>query len=394
MSPFDPKELLGKTEDDHLEFKEAEALRRPATIAREVVGFLNADGGHIWIGVKEEAGRAIELQTIPTIDRALRSLLDHLVEIVEPQFKLDEVELTSEGGLIHVSVRKKGHNPPYAQRDGGRRFLIRIADRLREMSREEIARAFQDGSKKKDLSEEALSKTLETVRMAQHSEALAKPQLWLRLVPTESLKIDFTDKPTKKRFETWLMDPTATGNRRSGWDFANEYKSPCFKVDYVEHGDVTDYMRTWITEHGQITFTLDVFALEQRVNVTRHFIPFALLEYPVSVFRLVAEILRSHAQEHADLRVVAGLVIKGIRGWLLKPGSPREPVRSSNRPKAFEGDVLEIDPERLVFDAGNLKENPDNCGLSLVRLIYRSFGFDSDAIPREFDQKQGVLLLE
>ena len=59
MRAFDPKSLLGKAESDRLEFKEAEALRRPANIGREVVGFLNADGGEIWIGVKEEHERAV-----------------------------------------------------------------------------------------------------------------------------------------------------------------------------------------------------------------------------------------------------------------------------------------------------------------------------------------------
>ena len=36
-------------------------------------------------------------------------------------------------------------------------------------------------------------------------------------------------------------------------------------------------------------------------------------------------------------------------------------------------------------------EQPDRCALRLVRLIYGSLGFEDDAIPREFDQTQGVL---
>jgi hypothetical protein len=46
-----------------------------------------------------------------------------------------------------------------------------------------------------------------------------------------------------------------------------------------------------------------------------------------------------------------------------------------------------------VFAANDLKENPDRCGLRVARLIYGRFGFESGAIPPEFDQQQGRLLL-
>jgi FkbM family methyltransferase len=50
-------------------------------------------------------------------------------------------------------------------------------------------------------------------------------------------------------------------------------------------------------------------------------------------------------------------------------------------------------PEQLVFDAPTLVDNPDRCGLKLTRLIYEAFGFDSAAIPPEFDQQDAVLRL-
>ena len=153
MRAFDPKRLLGKAESDHLEFKEAAALRRPANIGREVVGFLNAGGGDIWVGVEEKDGRAVGFQPIADIERARSALLDHLIDTIEPPFRSDEVDVKCEGDLIHVTV-KKGMRLPYAQRDSGRRFWIRIDHRLREMSREEIgkefAKAFKAESTRKD----------------------------------------------------------------------------------------------------------------------------------------------------------------------------------------------------------------------------------------------------
>jgi hypothetical protein len=391
MSGFDPKSLLGKDENDRREFKEAEALRRPANIGREVVGFLNAGGGDIWIGVEEKEGRAVGFQQIADIDRSLISLRDHLIETVEPQHQTDEVKLDAKGGLIHVTV-EKGKNPPYAQRDGGRRFWIRIGARLREMSREEIGRKFAEALKAHSTREDRVAEIAEKLRKDQASVALEKPQLWLRLVPTESLDIDFNDEQNKQQFRTWLTDPSATGNRRSGWDFVHDM-APRFLGDQVRHGNDDDYMRTQITEQGQITFRVHSDSLRQLVGAVSSFAPYALVEYPVSVFRLMAAILGRHAEAHANLQVVAGLVISGIRGWSLSPGSPREPARLSEGPKTFENDVLEIDPERLVFAANDLKENPDRCGLRVARLIYGRFGFESGAIPPEFDQQQGRLLL-
>ena len=392
MSGFDPKSLLGKAESDRLEFKEEEALRRPANIAREVVGFLNADGGEIWIGVKEEHEKAVDFQRIADVERARSALLDHLIDTIEPPFRSDEVDLKCKGDLIHVTV-KKGIRPPYAQRDDGRRFWIRIDHRLREMSREEIGKEFAEAFKAQSTKRDRVAEIAEKLRKDQASVALERPQLWLRLVPTESLIIDFNDKENKRQFRTWLTDPSATGSRRSGWDFVHDMRAPRFLGDQVRHGNDDDYMRTQITEQGHLTFTVSSDNLRQPTGAVPNLAPYALVEYPVSVFRLMAAILGRHAEAHANLQVVAGLVISGIRGWSLSPGSPREPARHWGGPKTFENDVLEIDPERLVFATNDLKENPDRCGLRVVRLIYGRFGFESGAIPPEFDQQQGRLLL-
>ena len=80
------------------------------------------------------------MRSIPDIEQARRSLLDHLIDTIQPQFLQEEVKLDGEGGLIHVTV-KKGSGSLYAQRDGGWRFWIRIDARLREMSFHESRRS-------------------------------------------------------------------------------------------------------------------------------------------------------------------------------------------------------------------------------------------------------------
>jgi hypothetical protein len=395
MSDVDPRDLLGKREDGHLEFKDAEVLRRPVKVAREVVGFLNADGGVVWIGVKEgEQGRAVELQRLENPEGTKRSVLDHLVGVIEPSFNQDEVAVTCVGGLVQVAV-KKGAHPPYAVRDGGRHFLTRVDDRLNEMTREQLREAFAKGGE--DAGHD-LSAIKATLRERLKGEALKSDQLWLGLVPTEKLTIDFSDESTQQLFRTWFAEPNATGNRRGGWNFVSDLRSPTFKGDVVQHGKDTDLTKTTIGERGEVTFMVELSALAklkytpQQLLSPQQFEPYALIEYPASVFRLMSKLLLQFGKNLAGAKVLAAFSMKGIRGWTLAPGSPREPIRWP-APESVKQDVLAIDPERLELDAKPLTESPDRCALRLIRLVYGELGFENNAIPSEFDQQQGVLLI-
>ncbi len=387
MSDFDLQELLGKREDGHLEFKDAEVVRRPVKVAREVVGFLNADGGDVWIGVKEgEQGRAVELQRLDKPDIVRRSLWDHLIGVIEPAFTQDEVGVTCVGDLVRVAV-SKGSHPPYAVRDGGRYFGIRLDDRLYEMTREQLREAFVKESAEagRDLSA-AKSKLRERLR----TEAQKGDQLWLSLVPSEKLTIDFADESTKQIVRTWFTDPSATGNQHGGWNFVNDLRWPRFQGDFVKHGEDTDVIRTTISERGEVTFVAEMAMLVNVASPLRNRIEaYALLEYPASVFRLIGKLLERFGPKPLAFRVFAAFSMKGIAGWTLSPGSPRVPSRRQG-PKTFEKD-LQIDPEKLEFEAKMLAETPDRCALRLIRLVYGALGFEDDAIPSEFDQKLGVL---
>ncbi len=389
MTIEDPNGIRGKRESHVLEFKSQEILKAPAKIAREVVAFLNKEGGDVWIGYPEQNGIALAPEVIPDADRMLGALQNHLIDTIEPPVRIpDEIDIKVANAQIRVSVRK-GQNGPYAQRDRGRHFWIRIGDRLREMSREEIAEGFRGQPK----SEERFLKVVSDLRQAQQGAAKEAPRLWLRLVPSESLSIDFDDEENRKQFREWLMNPKATGNRPAGWNFANRYEYPKFLSDRVTQGD-SDIRCTEIRSTGQVTFTMNRDTLNRKAieSERQNLSPYLLMEFPTSVLRLAAAILGRYQGGRANLKVVAGFLISGVREWSLRPGSPDEPLPWAG-PKTFEQKVLEIDPERLVFDADRLTRKPDECGFQLVRLIYEAFGFDKDAIPPEFDQQQGILRL-
>ncbi len=383
MTVFEPSALLGRCENERLEFKDAEALRRPARVAREVVGFLNANGGDIWIGVQEDGeGRAVKIVPVANPEQARISLRDHLIDTIEPQFQT-EVDITVDGGLLHVTVRK-GRNPPYAQRDGGRHFWVRVADRLREMDRTELREAFSVAGESAERMRQ-IDEAKKQLREVPHHSGL-----YVSLLPVPALNLDFFDEAVWREVQTWLTEPGATNNRRSGFKFAHGYRVPQRRADTIHHGEDSDYMQTKLKSTGRVSFRVEGDALCRLDRAQSMIEPYALLEYPVSVMRLMAAIL-DRFSDIEGTQVAGFLAISGIRGCILNPGSPMEPMRAWQKPRPFDDDAIEVEH---VFRAEEFVPNPDRCGLYFVRRVYAEFGFDADAIPGEFDQVQGRLLLE
>ena len=149
---------LGERESLKSEFKRVEALKDPANIAREVVAFLNAEGGEIWIGVGEAAGVADVIEEVPNPELQRDRLQDALVDLVEPcpvvgrEIAIEVVPFPADQarGLLRVRV-EAGRRGPYALlRQTMRAYLKRTGTRLRPMTREELAQAFQQASTDED----------------------------------------------------------------------------------------------------------------------------------------------------------------------------------------------------------------------------------------------------
>lgn len=81
-------------------------------------------------------------------EKQRRRVLDYLIDVIEPSPRDEEVAieictLPNKFDLLYVKVEPKEERRPYALMKGsGRLFLIRVGDRNRPMSREEIAGSF------------------------------------------------------------------------------------------------------------------------------------------------------------------------------------------------------------------------------------------------------------
>lgn len=394
---------LGEKEHFKLEFKGAEALKRPEKIAREVAAMLNSKGGDVWVGLREEAGRAVAVEAIAEPDRERRRLLDFLVDTIEPRPSQEEVNIqvipAEKGGLLLVEVKPNSSRRPYAWiRESGRHYLLRLDDRIRPMDREEIRTSFE--ALGRNAGKEDLERAEQGLWGELNSALQATPEgFWLRLIPVPKLALDLDELD----MSDLLLEPARTGNRRVGQNFllaAASGGGPRRGQSCLKIGKEGVYELS-IKEDGGLLFVspLRAFHAGHEPGAEKPLWWEALFEFPVSIFRLLATMLREEAlwsrAPSQDTVFLASLAFFGLNGWSLRPESPgsldwwgylmREPMIFESRDLVFE--------EPIQFSYAEVLNEPDKCGFRLVRKVYRAFGYRADQMPREFDQTVGRLVL-
>jgi len=109
------------------------------TFARELVSFLNAEGGIIYIGIQND-GTVIG---VDNIDNTLKKISDCITDQIEPSPRgevISEIIHEENRSIIAVNV-KKGIKPLYCIKKYGfssKGCLVRIGTTCKEMSSEEI----------------------------------------------------------------------------------------------------------------------------------------------------------------------------------------------------------------------------------------------------------------
>jgi hypothetical protein len=380
---------LGEKEDHRREFKSALALKDPEIIARGVVAMLNAEGGEVWVGLREEGERAVAIEPILDAEREARRLQDSLVDTVEPSLLGEEVRVdsvpTEEGAILRVTARPQEGRKPYAfTKRGGWHFVVRVGGRTRPMAREEIKRWFSSaGAMRGQDLENAKKRILEgRERLRERGDEY----LWVALEPAADLDLDLQDRTLQVLFE----EPSLTRNRRAGFNFAMPYSQlPQRKsgrlVIWDEGGDrrVVEIKR-----NGGMTFGGPLASLFWKKGAGELW-SLSLLEYPISAFRIASAVYGGKLQPEA--RIVADLALFGIEGLKLKVESPQNRWMPSGEPKIFE-ESKDLVVE-LAFSAEQIRQEPDRCGYRLVERVFEAFGYGREQIPEEFDQKTGRLVL-
>ncbi len=304
------------------------------------------------------------------------------------------------GSILRLQVKPNSTRRPYALlRKGGRSFWIRIEDRLRLMDREEIRKAF--GSTEQSHDEQTRTEdTLKDELKELQREAGGDPNgiFWLRIVPAPQFSLNLDALQSSDL----LLDPSETENRRMGQTFFLGGR-PRRQADRLVMGE-TDATALSIYRHDgiQLRLPLEKFHAGHEPGVEKPLYWLPLMEIPISVFRLLSKMLRVEAFWEEPLAestlFVSSIALFGLHGWTLRPHSPqlrqlqgwwdyllKEPRSSSVQ------DLIPAKP--LRFPLREVQDYPDRCGFRLVSRIYEAFGFGTDEMPREFDQKTGRLVL-
>ncbi len=371
---------LGQHEGLRLEFKQAEVLGKPETVAREVVAMLNAEGGQVWIGLAEENGYAVRVTPVREAERERGRLLDHLIDTIEPTPR--GVELTidvvahDDGALLVVRIGES-RRKPYAQlvKGDARRYVRRVDDRLRVLSRDELRDLFA-GSQ---ATEDGLAEARKALREERNQKQMERrPALWLAIravgpvMQIDTAADDLLDL---------LVFPRESGNRVDGWICVG-FGAPTRNAEELRLDDAGG-RSTRIRHDGQVRVEVPLGSLAWRDANTIW--PYALMEYVVSAFRLTRELYRRCER---DATVLAEFALFGLKGWVLRPCSPNT-VEYSIGGRA--GEIVAFDRQDLLLlqpvecTVSELEANADACALPIIESIYKDFGYRGRPVPREFD---------
>lgn len=381
--------VLGKTEGQMIELKGRDALgdrEKHKKLAAEVVGFLNTQGGDLFIGVREDGERAVAIEGIANADEELRRVRDFLIEKIEPSPEPESLRLSveiadGEGSIILVRV-KPGKHRPYAVLNGGRRFTVRIGSRNRPMTREELASAFAGSDPVGGPFEEA-RKSLLADRDALQRDG--KDWYWMGIQPVLPVVLDVQDATLK----SFLADPEAIGVTRGARSFHVPFPPQ------LEQGQLVVYAfppwvtldqvvkRTVLRQDGGIRFRVVLQELfhHTRGSLPRVIDPDVLLGVPASLLSLARAVFADRVAPEDRFLVDVALLGVGREEATLFPERWHLP-RPGHAGGTFEDDrdLTRIRPLELTFE--EIRRSPEECAIRLLREVYEAFGLDEDAIPR------------
>lgn len=385
---------LGAHEDARTEFKAAEVLRDPRQIARAVVAFLNAEGGTVWLGVRERDGVATELEAFPgaEAERARVTARDVITETIEPAAdRFVKLDLVAAGcppdrRLVRITVK---HAPvgPYALRTGNQReYLARFEDRTRVLSHLELEQRFSQRASGEDEVGAARRRVVEHFKVATAG-------LMLVAAPSPARAVDVADPRRREALNDVLVDYHAAGNRRLGFTFHSPSRDARLKsrrlVSEQPGGD-----RVVLTKDGDFLFHAPLTRLlwkgSRGPDPARDIYPLALLELPTSAVRMVRSALMRQVLPDRPDEFVFRLGVLGARGWTLVPHSPQAWASDGAARYIGDTDAISLD---VLASGDELEAAPDHVALLLVRQIYAAFALTYDQVPGEFDQSRGVLVL-
>lgn len=364
----------GKQESAKLEYKSAEALKRPQIITRAVVALLNHRGGHVVVGV-DDAGHLLGLGDGVDPARERDRLQALLVDAIEPRpLRLVEVQDATMGGrvVLVVTVENANASKVYAERRQGLYgFWVRAGATTRAYTLEEVRQRWRDSG----------APPQAPARWDAPLEAAAEEEIVFALQAQLG-----EDQALNKRAVEEILKPerrVEVCRRRNGWYVVDEYVQPGrWRREAFEIGAKGE--RTWLrfdSKQRVIRFEArsdfltwqphPAFPGEQVVY------PYPLVEGTASFFWLLQQYAKESGVEGT---VFCQLGLWRPEGWRLGPRSPDVIAwqHAYHWQPAHDNVNIERDAE---LEWSNIKDAPDRVAYAFVAEVYEDFGYEDSAIP-------------
>ena len=381
---------IGVDESQELEFKGRDALEDLKSISREVVAMLNAVGGNVWIGIREESEKAIGIEPLDEPLVARRRIEDHLADAIAPAPSGREVAVHADEAarVIRIQCTPLPANRPYAQlKNGARYYLIRTGARMRAMTEFEIRSAYtSQGSRRPEPDLDAMC----TTWLQERDRLFQGPshRLVLRITHSSKSELDFADSQQQRIIHRLLEDPALSGNRQRGYTVFTKYLVPeNAGGGSIRIGANGKYLLE-VRDEGSLVFGASLNVLSS--GQSRAIWPYALLELPTSFVRLAKCVLELLPDLHDDDAILFDLAMSGLGEWTLGPGEPRT-IQYDFEVRSAPADVYARDPFQEAWS--EVRQASDRLAYRAVRAFYSWFGFNEDDIVPGFDHESGRLTL-
>jgi len=404
-------------ERKHLEFKVTINHREDGErleLLLDIASLANAGGGYLLVGIRDDGrGKAQRFEPPGDTARLARSIRDlcheHIAERIDG---LEVVERVIGGNpLVIVRVPVSARVPHMVTFNQGTYFWLRYEDGKRAMTLAEIRECFTEDLLNRRLSAiqrsiQQLSRVAADERRQElrsmieagdllarlqaesgselsraNAEAVARavgdrPTFYISITP-ESLRPGSVDVDREEVRAAFGRGP---GWRHGGWIVTNEYaeiESFGEGIRYRRHGLQAGQLE--LLTNGHMTYAIhleETFYHKQSPEEIRRrprLWPYAIIEYPLSFFRLYRAICEL---SHLPGAFEAYVQYLNIKGHILPAGPPTPfGFLGGRQPDPFPNQSLGF---RMECQTGF---QPDLVTFNLVRQVYAAFGYEVRHIP-------------
>jgi len=418
--------LIGLRENEHIEFKvtynlfgaDAKTVEEEKyELLKDIASLANAGGGYIFVGVRADKNSvAVKFESIPDrdLERMKQSILALCVDHIEERITGLEVkhQVVSGSNLVVIRVPSSTRIPHMIKFKNNTHFTSRYQDGKREMTLAEIRNDFNNditgrrlhsietllnGFKMQKhnsmttdifaddrLNESTDGKFVAQASLDEFKQSQPLPSLYLGIGPVEtnSKNLELTSSDMNS-----FLRSSSSADRTLGWNM--ELVPRAYEVansSRITMGEAGEPSISLLA-NGYLSFNVPLTKgfcwgqSEDEYSSRPRFSPYAVVEFPVSFFRMYKRLIEKFSVKSSKWCVV--LCYYKPKGFFLAPGHPLNPFFDSGNAKMYSkaNDLVITDVFEGPFE-------PDRISYQLVSKVYKEFGFTEHDVPFYIDEQK------